>query len=129
MAVDGAAGPGSPPATASASASAVTGADGKPHPELKIDISRIPCARDAYLNGIVSGTIAGVVRFFMTWNGIKGGNAAVFTFAGVSIVSWHFCRYQRERNARLLKEGLEKMNQAAKRPPPAGAVGGEDNPR
>eukprot|EP01136_Pigoraptor_vietnamica_P036116 Opistho-1_new@102234 len=87
--------------------------------EFAFDIKRVPCARDAFLNGIVSGVIAGFVRGFMTLNPIKGGNVAVFTFAGISIVSWHWCRYQRERNIRLIKESIEKLSKRKESPSPS----------
>ncbi|KAJ3219870.1 hypothetical protein HK099_004550 [Clydaea vesicula] len=70
----------------------------------------MPCSKKALLYGVAAGSSIGLIRFYVSQRLRSAGHFAVFTFAGVSILSWEYCRYQR----RLVQIELDKMGQQEK---------------
>lgn len=57
------------------------------------DVSQIPCFRNSYLYGIVSGVGVGIVTFFGTSRPRRSMHLGFATFFTVTFGYWFSCRY------------------------------------
>ncbi|KAI9102445.1 hypothetical protein DFS34DRAFT_609177 [Phlyctochytrium arcticum] len=75
--------------------------------ELKWDnIIKVPCSSKALLTGIATGTLIGLTRYTVKRGGLRSaGNWGVLSFAGTSMITWEFCRYQRK----VVQQQLDAM--------------------
>ncbi|KDR82494.1 hypothetical protein GALMADRAFT_112175 [Galerina marginata CBS 339.88] len=71
-------------------------------------VSDLPCARNALLAGIASGTGMGVIRG-MTAGPMMAGHWAIGTFVLISLGSWHICQKQYTDERRKITQVIESM--------------------
>lgn len=60
---------------------------------LGTDVGSIPCFRNTFLYGICSGFGAGIAHFAFFSKVTNATRCGVWSFAGVSLSYWIFCRY------------------------------------
>ncbi len=65
-------------------------------------LSDIPCFRESYLTGILSGLSLGLGHFLFTSRVRRSCDLAVFSFGAITAVSWFYCRYDRSKSAQDL---------------------------
>ncbi|KAH8032321.1 hypothetical protein MRX96_041989 [Rhipicephalus microplus] len=58
------------------------------------NIEEIPCFRSSLMTGILSGLGIGIGTFFLTSRPRRSTDAAVYSFAGITLLYWTYCRYQ-----------------------------------
>lgn len=58
------------------------------------DLASIPCFRSSLLNGIGGGVAGGLAYFLFTSKVRQACNTAVFSFTGITLTYWFYCRYQ-----------------------------------
>ena len=83
------------------------------------DISKIPCFKTSFFNGIAGGIVVGLASFMSTSNTRKATNRGFGAYFGITLVSWIVCRYRYSTKAfqeaqfkkaleqKLLTEGTE----------------------
>ncbi|KAF9525520.1 hypothetical protein CPB83DRAFT_859401 [Crepidotus variabilis] len=69
-------------------------------------VSDLPCARNALLAGIASGTGMGVIRGLST-GPMMAGNWAIATFIVISLGSWHICQQQFSNERKKIAQVFE----------------------
>ncbi|RKO92476.1 hypothetical protein BDK51DRAFT_12167, partial [Blyttiomyces helicus] len=75
--------------------------------EFKLDnVARLPCTLQSTLQGVAGGTIVGAVRYFATGRYVSAGNWGFSSFAGIAMISWEFCRYQR----RIVQQQMDQIS-------------------
>lgn len=90
------------------------------------DVSKIPCFRNSFLYGTLSGLGSGLVFFLFTSRVKASTDFSVATFAVVTMSYWFTCRYnyskakfemmqaQEYLKQRVLLEGTEEMDKLEK---------------
>ncbi|XP_077530248.1 cytochrome c oxidase assembly factor COX20 lethal (3) 87Df [Haemaphysalis longicornis] len=58
------------------------------------NIEEIPCFRQVLITGILSGIGIGVGTFMLTSRPRRATDAAVYSFVGITMTYWFYCRYQ-----------------------------------
>ncbi|KAL4716381.1 hypothetical protein ACJJTC_006743 [Scirpophaga incertulas] len=74
------------------------------------DVSKIPCFRESYVNGIATGLGVGLATFLKTSKPMLSQHIGFGTFVITTMVYWSYCRYQWSKqrfNAQLLQEALK----------------------
>lgn len=74
-------------------------------PEDFMSVHKIPCARDGYMTGMLTGVVAGAGRYILGAQIPKAMNWAAGGFILGAIVKWEHCQYQRRKE----KEGVARM--------------------
>eukprot|EP00039_Didymoeca_costata_P001709 m.54478 g.54478 ORF g.54478 m.54478 type:complete len:126 (+) comp10929_c0_seq2:299-676(+) len=77
-----------------------------PYPQ----ISKTPCMRDAFLNGIGAAFPIGLLTFLHTKVVIQGCRAAVASCVVIGLGTWEFCRYQHKKRIETVKRTVEELN-------------------
>lgn len=74
------------------------------------DVSKIPCFRESFLNGIATGIGCGLAAFIKTSKPMLSQHIGVGMFSITTLVYWSYCRYQWSKqrfDAQLLQEALK----------------------
>uniref|UniRef100_A0A131XFJ6 Cytochrome c oxidase assembly protein COX20, mitochondrial n=1 Tax=Hyalomma excavatum TaxID=257692 RepID=A0A131XFJ6_9ACAR len=58
------------------------------------NIEEIPCFRQVVMTGILSGLGIGLGTFMLTSRPRRSTDAAVYSFVGITMLYWFYCRYQ-----------------------------------
>ncbi|XP_037581098.1 cytochrome c oxidase assembly protein COX20, mitochondrial [Dermacentor silvarum] len=58
------------------------------------NIEEIPCFRQVFITGILSGLGIGFGTFMLTSRPRRSADAAVYSFVGITMFYWFYCRYQ-----------------------------------
>ena len=74
------------------------------------DVLSVSCAKEAYLHGIMAGSIIGLIRYGTTKRIMSGCNYAMITFSLVSMISWEYCRWNSKEQPRVARAVVE-LNQ------------------
>jgi cytochrome c oxidase assembly protein subunit 20 len=74
------------------------------------DVLRVSCAKEAYLQGIIVGSLIGLIRYGTTKRVMSSCNYAVITFGLASIISWEYCRWNSKEQHKVAKAVVE-LNQ------------------
>ena len=74
-------------------------------------LTDIPCFRESYLTGILSGLGVGLGYFLFTSRVRRSCDVAVYSFAAITTGSWCYCRYDRSSHARDLARFQHEMRQ------------------
>lgn len=75
------------------------------------DLSKIPCFRESFLNGIASGVGVGIVAFMKTSKPMLAQHIGFGTFTISTLVYWSYCRWQWSKqrfDAQLMQEALKE---------------------
>jgi len=76
------------------------------------DLAQIPCFRSSLLNGIGGGVAGGLAYFMFTSKVRKACNVAVFSFTGITLSYWFYCRYQwstRKFNMTIIQAAMKEQ--------------------
>eukprot|EP01134_Creolimax_fragrantissima_P000784 CFRG0784T1 len=71
--------------------------------------SKTPCARDAMLVGIGSGTVVGTARFLAAGKVMSSCNLGVAAWIVASCATWEYCRYNYIKEKEQAREMVKKM--------------------
>ncbi|ROT37962.1 hypothetical protein SODALDRAFT_324423 [Sodiomyces alkalinus F11] len=79
-----------------------------------LNVGKVPCARDGYIYGIITGGIVGGVKFMMSAPVPKVANWAVGgTIAGAA-ASFEWCQYKRRQERINMRRAVEVFQQGQK---------------
>ncbi|KAK7048605.1 hypothetical protein R3P38DRAFT_2870389 [Favolaschia claudopus] len=73
-----------------------------------VHIGEVPCARNSLLAGIASGVGIGFIRG-MSAHPVVAGSWGMFTWAVISLTSFHFCTKRLEDQRQLTRLAIEKL--------------------
>ncbi|GIY00792.1 cytochrome c oxidase assembly protein COX20, mitochondrial [Caerostris darwini] len=86
------------------------------------NLEKIPCFKKTFTVSIYSGLAAGLGCFIVTSRIKRSADVAVFSFAGVTLAYWIYCRYNWSKEYQqaqkmnlalhsvMLNEGVKKTN-------------------
>lgn len=72
-------------------------------------ITQVPCARSSLLYGVASGTAIGGVKFLLTKRPATALNWAAAAFAGVSLMAFEACRFQRYQERSITRYAVDRV--------------------
>lgn len=65
------------------------------------DVSKIPCFRESFLNGILGGAVIGIGTFLKTSQPRRSCNNAMGSYVLITLFYWSYCRYEIYRLTRF----------------------------
>ncbi|KAJ2978772.1 hypothetical protein NQ176_g3634 [Zarea fungicola] len=71
------------------------------------NVANMPCARNGFMTGIVTGVATGALKLFTRGNWSKAANWAVGMFVVGSTASYEYCQFQRRKEKRNMRRAVE----------------------
>jgi cytochrome c oxidase assembly protein subunit 20 len=62
------------------------------------NVSDVPCFRESFMYGILGGVGVGLGFFLFTSRVRRAVDIAVYSYGGITVGTWSYCRYERARH-------------------------------